>query len=40
MIQSDPELEVVGNARDGVEALQLTNALRPDVITLDIELPA
>ena len=39
MIQSDPELEVVGNARDGVEALQLTHTLRPDVITLDIEMP-
>jgi two-component system chemotaxis response regulator CheB len=39
MIQSDPDLEVVGTARDGVEALEAVHKLRPDVLTLDIEMP-
>ncbi len=39
MIESDPQLKVVGTAQNGVEALELTTSLRPDVITLDIEMP-
>ncbi len=38
-IASEPDLEVVGIARDGVEALNLVEKLKPDVVTLDIELP-
>lgn len=34
-----PEIEIVGTARDGVEALELAAKLRPDVITLDVEMP-
>ena len=34
-----PEIRVVGNARDGVEALRLAQELDPDVITMDIGLP-
>jgi two-component system chemotaxis response regulator CheB len=34
-----PEVEVVGKAADGEEALQLVTLLRPDVITLDLEMP-
>jgi two-component system chemotaxis response regulator CheB len=34
-----PEVEVVGKAADGEEALQLVTALKPDVITLDLEMP-
>lgn len=34
-----PDIEVVGTASDGVEALSLIEDLRPDVITLDIEMP-
>jgi two-component system chemotaxis response regulator CheB len=34
-----PEVEVVGKAADGEEALKLVTALRPDVITLDLEMP-
>ena len=36
---ADPALEVVGRAADGLEALELIAALRPDVVTLDIEMP-
>ncbi len=32
-------IEVVGKAADGEEALRLVNALRPDAITLDLEMP-
>ena len=39
MIAADPALTVVGQARDGVDALRLAETLRPDVITLDIEMP-
>ena len=33
------EVEVVGKAADGEEALRLVDALKPDVITLDLEMP-
>lgn len=39
MISQDPELEVAGIARDGVEAIKLTQELNPDVITMDIHMP-
>lgn len=39
MLRSSPELEVVGVARDGEEALELAERLRPDVVTLDVEMP-
>lgn len=32
-------IEVVGQARNGVEALEKAKALEPDVITLDVEMP-
>jgi two-component system chemotaxis response regulator CheB len=32
-------IEVVGAACNGVEGLQMAAALRPDVITLDVEMP-
>jgi two-component system chemotaxis response regulator CheB len=34
-----PEVEVVGKAADGEEALRLASLLKPDVITLDLEMP-
>jgi two-component system chemotaxis response regulator CheB len=35
----NPDVEVVGKAADGEEALRLATLLRPDVITLDLEMP-
>src|SRR4029077_1508360 len=34
-----PDVEVVGKAADGEEALQLVTLLKPDAITLDLEMP-
>ena len=38
-IQPIPGLEIVGEAHDGVEALQAIGTLKPDVVILDIRLP-
>ena len=34
-----PEIEVVGTARDGADAVEKTAKLKPDVVTLDVEMP-
>lgn len=39
IVSSDPQLEVVGQARDGSEAVALADSLQPDVITMDINMP-
>src|SRR3954469_20890164 len=39
MLSRSPFLEVVGAARDGAEALELVEQLRPDVVTLDLNMP-
>ncbi|MBS1850363.1 MAG: chemotaxis response regulator protein-glutamate methylesterase [Acidobacteria bacterium] len=39
MIESDPALCVAGTAMNGNEALQKIPVLRPDVVTLDVEMP-
>ncbi len=36
---NEPEVEIVGKAADGEEALRLATTLKPDVITLDLEMP-
>ena len=36
---ADPDLNVVGEARNGLEAVTLTQKLRPDVITMDLHMP-
>ncbi len=39
LLNSDPEIEVVGTARDGWEALSKVESLQPTVITLDLAMP-
>jgi two-component system chemotaxis response regulator CheB len=39
IISTDPRMEVVGQARDGREAIALAASLQPDVITMDINMP-
>jgi DNA-binding NarL/FixJ family response regulator len=38
-LRLEPDLEVVGEARDGPEAVSAVRRLDPDVLTLDIDLP-
>jgi len=39
MLSHSPSIQVVGIARDGVEALDLVEELRPDVVTCDLVMP-
>ncbi|MFZ1083270.1 MAG: chemotaxis response regulator protein-glutamate methylesterase [Candidatus Kryptoniota bacterium] len=39
MLEEDPELEVIGTARDGLEAIDRVKELKPDLVTLDVEMP-
>ncbi len=39
ILNSDPEIEVIGTAKDGVEAVELVQKLEPDVVTMDVEMP-
>jgi two-component system chemotaxis response regulator CheB len=39
ILAADPELDVIGEAEDGKRAIELCEALRPDVLTLDIVMP-
>jgi CheY-like chemotaxis protein len=39
LLEADGRLEVAGRARDGREAIELAEALRPDVVLMDIVLP-
>lgn len=34
-----PDIKVVGSARDGIDALEKIKELKPDVVTLDVEMP-
>ncbi|AGZ43402.1 chemotaxis-specific protein-glutamate methyltransferase CheB [Actinoplanes friuliensis] len=38
-LATDPELQVVGEAVDGAQAVELVGRLRPDVVTMDMMLP-
>ncbi len=39
LLESDGSIEVIGYARDGKDALSQLKSIRPDVITLDVEMP-
>jgi DNA-binding NarL/FixJ family response regulator len=39
LVQADPGMEIVGEARDGRTAQKLAASLRPDVVVLDISMP-
>lgn len=39
ILQKNPEIRVVGEAADGVQALQLVKEHQPDVLVLDMEMP-
>lgn len=39
LLNEDAELSVVGEARDGAEAIELCKTLRPDLVTMDLAMP-
>jgi two-component system chemotaxis response regulator CheB len=39
ILNSDDQLQVIGQAKDGREAITLSESLKPDVITMDINMP-
>jgi DNA-binding NarL/FixJ family response regulator len=39
LVQTDPSLQIVGEARDGQTALRLALELRPDAVVLDLSMP-
>jgi DNA-binding NarL/FixJ family response regulator len=39
LVESEPDLEVVAEAADGAQAVELTRAERPDVVLMDIRMP-
>ena len=38
-LQDHPEFEVVGDAADGLQAVELTMSLEPDIVIMDISMP-
>src|SRR3989441_12160634 len=39
IFNADEQLQVVGNAKDGREAVAMAESLKPDVISMDINMP-
>ncbi len=39
ILEADPSIEVVGEAADGVEAVEIARRLQPDVVLMDIRMP-
>lgn len=39
ILESEPDIEVVGEAEDGQSAVEAATSLRPDVVLMDIQMP-
>jgi two-component system, NarL family, response regulator DegU len=39
LLEREPEISVVGETTDGIEALELAENLAPDILLLDVEMP-
>jgi DNA-binding NarL/FixJ family response regulator len=39
LLSMEPDMEVVGQARNGIEAVELAQLLRPDVVLMDLHMP-
>ena len=39
MLDLEPDIEVVGQAADGAEGIELVRRFRPDVVLMDIQMP-
>jgi two-component system, chemotaxis family, protein-glutamate methylesterase/glutaminase len=39
ILSADPNIQVIGTATNGREAIEQAQALKPDVITMDYEMP-
>ncbi len=39
LIEREPKLEIVGEARDGLEAIELAEQMEPDAVVIDLHMP-
>jgi DNA-binding NarL/FixJ family response regulator len=39
LLEREPEISIVGETTDGIEALELAENLAPDILLLDVEMP-
>lgn len=39
LVNNEPDMEVIGQAQDGGEAIRLTCQLKPDVVVMDVNMP-